>query len=389
LQDSEISEWLRHGGAYIPPAPNPGASLHHGTVRLLICERLYYDPLSFSMSRKSYLNVERAFNLSPATLPSFSIDSGIYSQYKTYDRDDPEKVTRLSVVMKFPQKFQLANYGLSITHDISTATTTALIHGTGALLRSADYNFWEESQSDGILKLIQSSWVLWPHPMLLPTLLLNHHLSRMERFTFTVLSGKLTGIQDQLGVTRAGRLSGKTGAVQDIVGDKTINQVKLNMRDLTSDMSSLATDIAWFSHTSQWQCDCAEFLDKVMTDWTNFVPHNLLGRSNEIQEWIGYAISSAKTLNSHNNSLGDVMQSELSVLYSLVAQIDNRLNAKMSASSNRDSTAMKTLAFITTLFLPGTFVAVSTHCQISMTNFLFSGSCADCALVDFIRYGNV
>jgi hypothetical protein len=31
----------------------------------------------------------------------------------------------------------------------------------------------------------------------------------------------------------------------------------------------------------------------------------------------------------------------------------------MAASSSRDGTAMKTLAFITTLFLPGTFVAVS------------------------------
>jgi hypothetical protein len=216
--------------------------------------------------------------------------------------------------MKFPQKFQLANYGLSITYDILTATTTALIHGTGALIRSADCSFWKKNQSEGILELIQSSSALWPHPILLPTLLLNHHLSRMERFSFTVLSAKLMGIQDQLGVSRAGRLSGKTERVKDIVGNQTINQVKLNMRDLTSDMSSLASDIAWFSHTSQWQCDCAEFLDKVTSDWSDFAPQNLFGRSNEIREWIGYAIASAKTLNSYNNNFGDVIRSELSVV---------------------------------------------------------------------------
>ena len=45
-------------------------------------------------------------------------------------------------------------------------------------------------------------------------------------------------------------------------------------------------------------------------------------------------------------------------LYSLVAQIDNHLNAKMAASTQLDSLAMKTLAFMATLFLPGTFVAV-------------------------------
>lgn len=38
--------------------------------------------------------------------------------------------------------------------------------------------------------------------------------------------------------------------------------------------------------------------------------------------------------------------------------MDNRLTAKMAAVSSRDGSAMKTLAFMTTLFLPGTFVAV-------------------------------
>jgi len=45
-------------------------------------------------------------------------------------------------------------------------------------------------------------------------------------------------------------------------------------------------------------------------------------------------------------------------LYSFIAQIDNSLNAKIAVSSARDSSAMKTLALITTLFLPGTYVAV-------------------------------
>lgn len=46
-------------------------------------------------------------------------------------------------------------------------------------------------------------------------------------------------------------------------------------------------------------------------------------------------------------------------LYSFVAQTDNRLSARIAAFTGRDSTSMKILAFITTLFLPGTFVAVS------------------------------
>jgi hypothetical protein len=72
--------------------------------------------------------------------------------------------------------------------------------------------------------------------------------------------------------------------------------------------------------------------------------------------------------------------------YSVIAQIDNRPNAKMAASSSRESTAMKTLAFITTLFLSGTFVAVSLPQELAL-------SCDNCPralltryLIDFIQY---
>ena len=41
----------------------------------------------------------------------------------------------------------------------------------------------------------------------------------------------------------------------------------------------------------------------------------------------------------------------------MTAQLDNRVNAKIALSSKEDSIAMKTLAFITALFLPGTFIA--------------------------------
>jgi glutamate-1-semialdehyde 2,1-aminomutase len=45
-------------------------------------------------------------------------------------------------------------------------------------------------------------------------------------------------------------------------------------------------------------------------------------------------------------------------LYSYIAQTDNPINAKIAVSSARDSSAMKTLALITTVFLPGAYIAV-------------------------------
>lgn len=48
-------------------------------------------------------------------------------------------------------------------------------------------------------------------------------------------------------------------------------------------------------------------------------------------------------------------------LYSRIGQADSYLNAKIAAAAGRDSTAMKTLALLGTLFLPPTFVAVCAH----------------------------
>jgi hypothetical protein len=96
LKDSEISEWLYQRGTCAAPEPLSPDSVLEGSIRLLICECLFYHPLSFSMSKDSYLSVEREFGLHPATLPSFRIDSGIFSYHKTYNPEDQDIVSKIS-----------------------------------------------------------------------------------------------------------------------------------------------------------------------------------------------------------------------------------------------------------------------------------------------------
>ena len=60
-------------------------------------------------------------------------------------------------------------------------------------------------------------------------------------------------------------------------------------------------------------------------------------------------------------------------LFNLIAQEDNTLNRgiaedskQLAEASKRDSSAMKIIAFLTTVFLPGTFVAVSIFSQLDL-----------------------
>ena len=51
----------------------------------------------------------------------------------------------------------------------------------------------------------------------------------------------------------------------------------------------------------------------------------------------------------------------ISKVNNLLAQHDSRLNLTIAEATKRDSSAMKTIAIVTMLFLPGAYIAVSLH----------------------------
>jgi hypothetical protein len=101
LHDSKIGEWLaleRFNSA--PVATEPDVKILGG-IRLIISERQHYRPPSFSMSKASYLRIEEAFHLPPATLHAFSNESGIFSRYMDYDESIPGKLQRIGIMSSF------------------------------------------------------------------------------------------------------------------------------------------------------------------------------------------------------------------------------------------------------------------------------------------------
>ncbi|KAI1749166.1 hypothetical protein F4782DRAFT_514787 [Xylaria castorea] len=67
--------------------------------------------------------------------------------------------------------------------------------------------------------------------------------------------------------------------------------------------------------------------------------------------------SMAKSRDLDIESLPDKIESQRDVLYNLITQQDSYLSSTLARESLRDSKAMKTLAVVTILFLPGAFVA--------------------------------
>ncbi|KAJ3570173.1 hypothetical protein NPX13_g5815 [Xylaria arbuscula] len=124
-------------------------------------------------------------------------------------------------------------------------------------------------------------------------------------------------------------------------------------------MSGLMFDAVWYGSVADWQSTCMALLLEVQGEIEGCITGGG-HRSREMRAMrakIRYLGSLADGVKRHTAALKENGQADMSILHSIISQVDNRLNARLAAASSHDSAAMKTLAFLTALFLPGTFVA--------------------------------
>ena len=274
-------------------------------------------------------------------------------------------------MVKVPQKIQIANYVLSLSHNLSNGWTTAFIHGDHVLaaLHGEDKN---PTISEQIRALIAATPALWAHPLLLPTILLKNYKYRAEIFT-QMLDDQVVRLEHSIGVTFAGRLRRNMSAVLQLPKIPSRD----DMRRLTMGTHTVLTEIIFLSRVVAFNCNAAAYLLQTSDEMNSRLPPHrrvsLLHPSRELRETARHIEFSSTGVQGFASTLKERVSSQIQVLYSISAQTDNRLSARIAVSSGRDSTAMKTLAFITALFLPGTYIAT----LFSMSMFEWQASPSD------------
>ncbi|KAI0408982.1 hypothetical protein F4802DRAFT_593834 [Xylaria palmicola] len=352
LVGDEILNWVTQSRDYAALNRLKASPKFRGGIRLLILERLYYQPPSFPVNKETFLAIEKQFNLPENTLLALSNECGMSTHVLDVD-EEAGVPRRLSMIMKAHQKFQVGNYGLAFSYDFATGLCTGILHGTGVTQHGDDFAMWSKKAGAELFEHIQvAAHRSWAHPLFLPVTLLQHHLLRADYFCTVVLANKHTNVQNQLGTMRAGRLFGTHA--RHIATELPVQQAKISLRELTVEMSGLAFDVTWFCAVADWECSCLRLLQEVLAEMES-LDRKL--KDTKMRARIQYLASLAESIQRHNTGMKENSQVDMNVLYSVISQVDNRLNAKMAAAASRDSAAMKTLAFLTTLFLPGTFVA--------------------------------
>ena len=274
--------------------------------------------------------------------------------------------------MKVPQKIQIATYVLSLSHNLSTGWTTAFINGNYVLAASDGREDKSSTISEQIRALIIATPTLWADPLLLPTILLKNYKNRAEIFT-RMLDDQVVNLEHSIGVTFAGRLRRDMSSMPQLPKVPS----RSDMRKLTMSTHTVLTEIIFLSRVVAFNRDAAAYLLRTGDEISSRLPPqrrvSLLHPSRELRETAKHMEFSSISTQGFCSNLKERVTSQIQVLYSISAQTDNRLSARIAVSSGRDSTAMKTLAFITALFLPGTYIAT----LFSMSMFQWQASPSD------------
>jgi hypothetical protein len=227
--------------------------------------------------------------------------------------------------LKAPQKSEIANYMLSLTHDLKSKWTTAIFVGRFLTYQaSLKYNPWDSGHTpfEVIRKELLKSMNLWNDPLLLPCLVLKDHLAKTRRFCDGSLIRQVMLIEDQFGTNWAGRSdtvwsnSDRTNNAYRLLQErfnKGAPVEKSRVLNLTVAINSFTTKVMFTKASPTWNLKASKFLLGLQREILRHSEE--LHPRNNLSELLEYNIPIAISLENHVEGL----KKRLELLFSVVS----------------------------------------------------------------------
>jgi len=145
-----------------------------------------------------------------------------------------------------------------------------------------------------------------------------------------------------------------------------VDPSQLDYRRLAEDLGVQTCRFALIQSLIQDAMMLQDFIQEQLTS-TSYLPKSCVNRLQPACDRLMERSKLTTSTLKHLEIYGGVekrLQAQQNVIFNLIAQQDNTLNveiardsAELVAASKRDSSAMKIIAFLTTIFLPGTFIS--------------------------------
>lgn len=381
--------------------PNPkGESRLLGRVRQVIVDRRTrphppnnaQDSDGLSLTRSDYDSLA----LHSGTLPSaqrITVESFFWNMRKD----------TLYLILSFSANPQPPYDFLSMTYKLRTRTTNALIR------KSFNTRWHDEDALDEYEQRLDSCRSRWTHPFVLPVVMLQVQLLRMEERVLEnnqdvkELERRVTDLTDTKGqeAMRARRWNSnhrsdtasllplrRLSTLKSFVAEKvgrpnsyprddieldedyeppqTIHLMK-EAHDVLKGAIKLLDTLRWMERVINLLLKAGDELDVRVQQ----IRHPSKGREenedkdsfddlayhwHEIRQYLNCILRLCTSLETDRRMSELRCRAQIDIIYSKMAQEDNNLNARMAVASTRDSSSMKALAVITAIFLPGEYI---------------------------------
>ena len=255
------------------------------------------------------------------------------------------------------------NFALAISHDVQTGVTSGILYGC------------LEDEVEVVIDRISAAGTHACHPLMVPTVLYELVTERNVQRT-KASEGAMNDIElatgehiyasrkqpDLQSIDSGGSMTARVNgtATTSMFTSANINSTILGFNALLENIDSSPPIAATPRQLRAYEDGIAL---KECIRYCLSISSNLQLEAEQIRSRANTQISAVR-YQPPSSALGLILTLEWQI-YSLIAQRDSILNLQVANGSNaladaarRDSSAMKTIAVLTILFLPGTFVAV-------------------------------
>ncbi|KAG6007085.1 hypothetical protein E4U21_006347 [Claviceps maximensis] len=375
LTDDEFSNFLDRRGAFAPPAGLPEEVKLLSGMRLVVQKNAKdkdtFMPKVLSLPRDSYADMVKTMKLPFRGIETTSVVGPFFWCSFDQDDDDPhlQIIHRKSDVRK---KGKTRGWEMMLSYSFATSITTGFVKGTPS------------SDIVSALQHVRACAAQVGHPMLLPMIILSYDLSPSN-------DQKQRDARDWLR-----RLENAVSLRNEVEEhEQYFQDGLLEVDGLNRDLVECHGHVMWKRPQAYWAL--AEEMEKAMQRFNNMM---VMMTSNQIKTgtWshperihrkeidklhrslvarLEFYKAKLKGLENYIHTTLERLKVQREALYNIMSQREARLNLEIAGeqrriahASKRDSTAMKTISLMGTLFLPGTYLAS----VFSMTFFNFQES---------------
>ncbi|KAF8850097.1 hypothetical protein BDZ45DRAFT_603309 [Acephala macrosclerotiorum] len=340
LKPDEFEDFVRRRGDFKEPALPKGVKLLAG-VRLVLQQNAKdpntFAPRHISLKADAYISMIEALHLSYRSIECTTCLGPLFWSTLDQDEEHLQIIYRKSNMRK---KDYTRGWEVLLSHEIKTCITTGFCKGTPS------------SYLGECLKDLQGCVVEIGHPLLLPFLILSHEASFKTEMRQLDARDWLRRIENAVSIR---------SQIQDKVA--YIKDGAVDLDSINRDLVECHAQVLWKNSVSNLQV-IEEFKKSMDVFYKGLSNNQRSGKVQKIHASIASKLEFYKNrmqgIENYSNTTLQRLEIQRSLLNFQMAKLSFQVagdQRKIALASKQDSSAMKTIAILGIVFLPGTFLA--------------------------------